>query len=328
MTTLKRIFPLALALLVASAAFGQASLTYTTLASPVTSTSSTTTVFLASYAGVIARTSSIYVNKELMSVTTLLTNSSGATTGIVVHRGSGSQATTHLSGELVYVAPNDYFSTVDRAGSCTATQEVVLPVINVNNGKIFDCQKSVWEEATQVNVPTVVLSLRLSHHIVSLDYAGSTTTGSVSVVGERGLAQIGSATTLTGGYVYGTEGKLRLDGTMTGGWAFGTIGQLDLSNATLTSGSHVGGLWSDAGATGPSVSCTFCDLIVGTNTTATTFNSVIYAYGKAGYLFDLSNNGSAFINSSTGTSGSVTGYLKIKINGADAYIAYKGTPGT
>ena len=43
---------------------------------------------------------------------------------------------------------------------------------------------------------------------------------------------------------------------------------------------------------------------------------------------DLSNNGSAFINSSTATAGTVTGYLKIKINGTDAFIAYKGTPGT
>ena len=65
-----------------------------------------------------------------------------------------------------------------------------------------------------------------------------------------------------------------------------------------------------------------------TNTTATTFNSLIYGYSKAGYLFDLSNNGSAFINGSTASAGSVTGYLKIKVNGTDAYIAYKGTPGT
>jgi len=239
-------------------------------------------------------------------------------------------ATAHASGSIVYAGPANYFSSFDRSvGSyCSSTTELVLPVINVKSGKTFDCQRSVWEEGTQVNVATVSLSLRVSHHIVSINYAGVVNTGSVSVVAQRGLAQIGSTTTLASGYVYGSEGKARLDGTMTGGWVFGTIGQLDISNATLTSGSHLGGLWSDAGATGPAVSCTFCDGLVVTNTTATTFNSAFYVYSKAGYLFDLSNTGSAFINGSTGTSGSVTGYLKIKINGSDAYIAYKGTPGT
>jgi hypothetical protein len=153
--------------------------------------------------------------------------------------------------------------------------------------------------------------------------------GGNNMAGVRGTVTIPSGTTASAGYLYGTQGKYILGGTVSGStWGFGLLGQVDISGATLTSASHVGAIWGDAGATGPAVSCTFCDLSVMTNTTATTFNSVYYAYSKANYLMDLSNNGSAFINSSTATGGSVTGYLKIKINGVDAYIAYKGTPGT
>jgi hypothetical protein len=153
--------------------------------------------------------------------------------------------------------------------------------------------------------------------------------GGNNLTGVRGTATFAAGTTVAGGYANGTQGKLILAGTVAGtAWIDGLLGQLDISAATLTSGSHVTPIWSDAGATGPSVTCAFCDSAVLTNTTATTFNSLIYGYSKAGYLFDLSNNGSAFINGSTASAGSVTGYLKIKVNGTDAYIAYKGTPGT
>ena len=152
---------------------------------------------------------------------------------------------------------------------------------------------------------------------------------SSSLVGVRGVSTIPGTTTASSGYIYGTQGKFILTGTVNGTtWDAGVLGQIDISAATLTAASHVTPFWSDAGATGPAVSCTFCDSAVLTNTTATTFNSLIYGYSKAGYLFDLSNNGSAFINGSTASAGSVTGYLKIKVNGTDAYIAYKGTPGT
>jgi hypothetical protein len=157
---------------------------------------------------------------------------------------------------------------------------------------------------------------------------GSVTTSNASyanggnnLTGVRGLATIPVGTTASSGYLYGTQGKFVLAGTVSGStWDFGVLGQLDLSAATLTSASHVGGLWSDAGATGPSVSCAFCDGIVVTNTTATIFHDLIYGYSKAAYFADLTDNGGGYLISGSGASSAVTGYIKVKINGSDAYV--------
>ena len=145
--------------------------------------------------------------------------------------------------------------------------------------------------------------------------------GNSSIVGVRGAATIPSGTTASTGYAYGTQGKFILGGIVSGSiWASGLQGQIDISAATLTSASHVTPIWSDAGATGPAVSCTFCDSLVLTNTTATTFHSLLYGYSKAAYLADLTDNGGGYIISGSGASAAVTGYLKVKVAGADAYI--------
>jgi hypothetical protein len=57
-----------------------------------------------------------------------------------------------------------------------------------------------------------------------------------------------------------------------------------------------------------------------TNTTATTFHSLLYGYSKAAYFADLTDNGGGYIVIGTGASAAVTGYLKVKVAGADAYI--------
>ena len=168
----------------------------------------------------------------------------------------------------------------------------------------------------------------LSHGItgtVTANYAGSVTPAS-NLVGVRGEAHIASGTTLAANYVYGTEGKLFVPGVLAGtAWAAGLVGQLDLSTATLTSASHVTPIWSDAGATAPSGSCTFADSLVLTNTTAATFNSLIYGYSKAAFAFDLTDNGGGFIVGTTASTPS--GCLKVKINGATKYIQLYTTEG-
>lgn len=145
--------------------------------------------------------------------------------------------------------------------------------------------------------------------------------GGNSLVGVRGLVTIPSGTTAAAGYLYGTQGKFIIQGIASGSiWGAGLMGQLDISAATLTSASHVTPLWSDAGTSGPAVSCAFCDSAVLTNTTNTTFHSLIYGYSKAAYFVDLNDNGGGYIISGTGASSAVTGYLKVRVAGADAYI--------
>ncbi len=64
----------------------------------------------------------------------------------------------------------------------------------------------------------------------------------------------------------------------------------------------------------------FCDGVTITNTTATTFHDIIYAYSKAAYFADLTDNGGGYLTSGSGATAAVSGYIKVKINGTDAYI--------
>ena len=163
---------------------------------------------------------------------------------------------------------------------------------------------------------------------ITENYHGSvTTTG--SLVGVRGYAVIGANTTMAGqSYVYGAQGKVQVNGTLNGSdWVAGLDGQLDLSGSpTLTAAAHLTPLWSDAGATAPSGTCAFCDGMVITNTTAATFHDLIYGYSKAAYFADLTDNGGGYLIIGSASSAAVTGYIKVKINGSDAYIrVYAGT---
>jgi hypothetical protein len=128
----------ALALLLSPmGAHAQATLTSTTLSAAVTSESGQT-IRVTSATG-FSIDYLVFVDAEAMRVTAI----SG--TAISVRRGtSGTNGTTHASGATVYVGPANYFSTKNRAGSCTSTNELVLPVINVVNANIFQCTSSLW----------------------------------------------------------------------------------------------------------------------------------------------------------------------------------------
>ena len=192
-----------------------------------------------------------------------------------------------------------------------ATVPATVTIWDIHNGDL-----SSFNVTTSAAAPVVTHGLDAS---VTANYAGSMTPAS-NLIGVRGEAHIATGTTLAGNYVYGTQGKLFVAGTMAGSaWAAGLVGQTDISAATLTSGSHITPIWSDAGATGPSVSCTFADSLVLTNTTATTFNSLIYGYSKAAFAFDLSDNGGGYIVATAAASG-WSKSLKVKINGATFYI--------
>ncbi len=131
----------ALLLVLVSTSWAQATLTSTTLSAAVTSTSDQT-FRVASATGFTAKTTVAYVDQELVDVTAV----SGTTISVV--RGvSGTRSSTHASGIRIYVGPPYYFSSYDRAGSCTATNERVLPIINTVTGNIWDCVNSTWELA-------------------------------------------------------------------------------------------------------------------------------------------------------------------------------------
>jgi hypothetical protein len=143
---------LGLALLLVASAFGQASQTSTTLSASVCAvgvagcSSTDQTVTVASATGITGPgslgqpTTVLYIDREEMKVT-------GAPNGttIPVQRGSDSTpVTAHASGAVVWYGPQGYFAQGDPSGSCTSTLQLVLPVISVPTGNIWNCGNGQW----------------------------------------------------------------------------------------------------------------------------------------------------------------------------------------
>lgn len=132
-----------LALSFSSVAKAQDTWNATTLSAAVTAGQNEITVASASgiSAGYVA-----YVDREAMRV-----NSISGTTLRVTRGAEGTRAMPHLSGAAILVDDPAYFGEFDVAGACTAAGEKVLPRININNGKLFDCTgpsatTAVWTE--------------------------------------------------------------------------------------------------------------------------------------------------------------------------------------
>jgi hypothetical protein len=150
---------LAVVLLLAGLSFGQTSLTQTSLAAAVT-TSSTTTVRLTSATGVTAGSTLLYVDHEAMFV-----NAINSTTASVTRGAAGTQATGHISGSMVLLGSPIAFINYDPAGRCTAGQGLFQfsPVVNVRNGNQWLCGllgKIVpgWGNTSQPAGPTAAVA--------------------------------------------------------------------------------------------------------------------------------------------------------------------------
>lgn len=138
----------ALALVPAQPASAQTAVTSTTLSTAMTRTQNTVT--LASATGVQAQgsggpVSGIYVDKEFMWITTLV---SGTTYNVV--RAKAGRQNSHAASAVVYVGPitNGPFLNSTGAGvisgSCTRTSEIYLPRVYVEDGAVMDCKSGQW----------------------------------------------------------------------------------------------------------------------------------------------------------------------------------------
>ena len=140
-----------------------------------------------------------------------------------------------------------------------------------------------------------------------------------NLVGLRGEVDMVGA---SGGFFYGTQGKVIPTGTLSGSaWTAGIFGQLDISAATINAG-QTAPVWADYGATSGTISdATGMRMFSGTNTTAATLNAMDYRYGKASNLFELSGNAGTYI--SAGGAGTPSGTIKkiaITIDGVQYYL--------
>lgn len=156
----------------------------------------------------------------------------------------------------------------------------------------------------------------------------ATTITSGNLVGVRGVVtEVGAS----GGFVYGTQGKVIATGTLSGSsWTAGVFGQFDISSATINAG-QTAAIWGDYGATSGTITdASGMRGIAMTNTTAAVLNAQDYRYGNATYLLELAGAGGtlnyyAAAGTSAGSAGDAAHcaaqqVLKIEVNGVAAYI--------
>lgn len=157
-----------------------------------------------------------------------------------------------------------------------------------------------------------------------LSASSTAITGAVAAV--RGNTTIASGTTVTSGFIYGTEGKVTIKGTASSAnFTAGLVGQLDLSAATALGTGQIAAIWGDMGATmsaGAISGEAVLDIMLLTNTCAgSSVNSVIHAEALATYFLDVSNATYPSGWTNTASVGAQTGRIKIKTPSGDAYIA-------
>lgn len=251
--TLKHLTLAVLSLLLCLApAYAQTALTSTTLAAAIADTSSTT--FLVASATGFAANYTAYVDREALRIT--------AVNGLVITavRGAdGTRATKHPNAATIYVGPSYYFTTFERSGTCVSTDELVLPVINIQDGVQYTCDAgtSTWKRS----LPTTLSALTITGIKPAAAASATAAADVLSVTGGVGGAQsattsggaAGGRVTLTGGVggaggsssgTGGTGGALLYVAGAGGGTVTGGTGGL----ATL--GAGAGGAGSGAGGTG------------------------------------------------------------------------------
>lgn len=99
----------------------------------------TTQVTLTSGTGVTTSTY-LYVDRELMQVTSIA-NSPRFT---VIRGVQGTIISSHATLATVRIGLPQWFGSAPKAGSCTASSEIINPYININTGDVFTCTNSLW----------------------------------------------------------------------------------------------------------------------------------------------------------------------------------------
>ena len=211
---------------------------------------------------------------------------------------------------VVYINTNDtaagilasgYLNGIVQSGGLTVNNST-MALVNTTNGVVW-CAVSITGNAPNLTyslvVPTneggsVFTSTTSSatpgtiRSLVATMAGTATVMTSGNLVGVRGQLNVVGA---SGGFLYGTQGKVIATGALTGSsWTAGVFGQLDIHSATINGG-QTATIWGDYGTTsGTITSATGMYGIAMTNTTAAVLNAQVYLYGGATSLFELATN--------------------------------------
>jgi hypothetical protein len=141
--------------------------------------------------------------------------------------------------------------------------------------------------------------------------------GSLAAV--RGCTTLTTGKSITGGFLYGTQGKLVLDGATVAvgsGHIAGVYGQMSAAGATFTSG-HIAPIIS----CGQSLPAGIADMIYCENNDVTKLHAIIEAIANADFVVDATSEdgNSAYLVGTAGASASK--YMRVKLSGTEYRIA-------
>jgi hypothetical protein len=128
--TLKLLLGMAL---LSGLAFGQATMTQTTITEPVTASSGELTV--ASVTGFTVG-NIVFIDKEAMRIVSI----NSANLNVNVDRGAfGTGAVAHVDNSVAFTGTKASFLNQDPSGACTRSQIVALPTAALATGRMWDC---------------------------------------------------------------------------------------------------------------------------------------------------------------------------------------------
>ena len=202
--------------------------------------------------------------------------------------------------------------------SGTVATSTTTPAITLIVGAITPTSVSV----TQTNASATPGTVR---SVIGAQITGISMTAG-NLVGVRGAVTVTDGTTVgTGGFLYGTQGKIILGtGTLNVGSAHvaGLYGQLDMTGGTTTTG-HVAAVIGDIFAVGTGGAN--IDNFYAEQSTGTANNSAFKCIVNSTYLFDLSDSGTGNWEIAT-NGGTAAGCLKIKTTAGTRYIQLVSSP--
>lgn len=174
--------------------------------------------------------------------------------------------------------------------------------------------------ATRTETSATPATTRLIHAQLTVTPETSAAIGSNgSLAAVRGLVTLSSGKSITDGFLFGTQGKLVLDGATVNVGSdhiAGVYAQMSASGATFTSG-HIAPLIS----CGQSLPAGIADMIYCENNDVTKLHAVIEAVANADFVFDCTSEdgNSAYLVGTAGSSASK--YMRIKLSGTEYRIA-------
>ncbi len=162
------------------------------------------------------------------------------------------------------------------------------------------------------------------------EFSGTNVGVTTNLYAIRGYAKVsGTAAGSNTFYTAGVQGKIELAGTISGGKHCAVLAQLNSSaGLAAATGGTVYCLWADgmqlAAAPNAALNVTGIGLEMPDGTKC--FNSALYIYGKADYLFDLQGPTTDYLATVGTAPAAATGSLKIRIGSTDYYIPITTDP--